>query len=579
MLLFSSGYSLTMKFKLIYLLFSLIIFIACNRPVTGSKPAKRNVAAEISERQFIDGMKDYITDHYPEGLSKFEQSYKSYPENSAASYMMAKIYLSQDRLKEAELYAEKAQKLDEKNKYYFLLLAHVYEKEQNYNEAIKVYKKLIETVSGTEDYYYELAVIYLRNKDMDNALKTYTKIDEVFGKSLEVTRQKQQLYLKMNKTQDAIDEGYSLINAFPDETEYKLMQAEFLYTVNKSKEAQQLLDTVLKINPDNAYARYILANIYKSQGNTEKAFDQLGYIFKNPDMDLEIKLDILKELALQSHTTEDKMRLLHFTEDLEKAHPDDSHAMEAHGDALLRVGNLNEALNKYLEAKKNDNNNYSLWTHILTLDMDMGKADSLVRHSDEALEVFPNQASLWFYNGLGYLIKKQYEEATEALEQGKKLAMSDKQLLVEFDLELGDAYNSLKEYNKSDAAFEEVLKQDSTNDHALNNYSYFLSLRKDKLDRAKEMSGKLVQKYPGNASYLDTYAWVLYMMNDLTGAKKYIEMAVMGSNNGTIIEHYGDVLYKLGDKDQALEQWKKAKELGDTSEFIDKKIAEKKLYE
>jgi len=56
-------------------------------------------------------------------------------------------------------------------------------------------------------------------------------------------------------------------------------------------------------------------------------------------------------------------------------------------------------------------------------------------------------------------------------------------------------------------------------------------------------------------------------------------MAVMGSNNGTIIEHYGDVLYKLGDKEQALEQWKKAKELGDTSEFIDKKIADKKLYE
>ena len=567
-----------MKFNFSYLLFFIILFSACSRPITG-KLVKKNVAVELSERQFIEGMKDYMTDHYPEALAKFEQSYKIYEENSAASYMMAKVYLSQDRLKEAEFYAQKAQKLDEKNKYYYLLLAQVFEKQQNYTEAIKVYKKLIETVAGSEEYYYDLAVVYLRNKDLDNTLKTYNKIDELFGKSLEVTRQKQQLYLKMNKVQGAIDEGNALIAAFPDETEFKLMQAEFLYTVNKSKDAQEILDAVIKTDPENAYARYILANIYKSKGEIEKAYEQLEHIFRNPDMDMEIKLDILKEMAMQSYTPEDKIRLLRFSEELEAAHPGQSRAMEAHGDALLRAGRVNEALNKYLEAKSIDNNNYSLWTHILTLDMDMGKPDSLVRHSDEALEIFPNQASLWFYNGLGHLIKKEYEPATESLEQGRKLALSDKQLLVEFDLELGDAYNSLKEYNKSDAAFEEVLKQDSSNDHALNNYSYFLSLRKDKLERAKEMSGKLVVKYPGNASYLDTYAWVLYMMNDLAGAKKYLEMAVMGSNNGTILEHYGDVLYKLGDQGEALEQWKKAKELGDTSEFIDKKIAEKKLYE
>ena len=540
---------------------------------------KRNIAAEISERQFIEGMKDYMTDHYPEALTKFEQSYKSYPENSAASYMMAKVYLSEDRIKEAELFAQRAQKLDEKNKYYYIILAQVYEKEQNYNEAIKVYKKLIETVPGSEEYYYDMAVVYLRNKDYDNALKVYNKIDDIFGKSLEVTRQKQQIYLKMNKVQEAINEGNALITAFPDETEFKLMQAEFLYTVNKSNDAEIILNTVIKKEPENAYARYILANIYKSRGDTEKAFEQLAHIFKNPDMDIEIKLDILKEIAMQAYTPEEKNRLLQFAENLEKAHPGDSRAMEAHGDALLRTGNPGGALNKYLEAKNFDNNNYSLWTHILTLDLDMGKPDSLIKHSDEALEIFPNQASVWFYNGLGYLIKKQYEEATESLEQGRKLAMSDKQLLVEFDLELGDAYNSLKEYSKSDAAFEEVLKQDSANDHALNNYSYFLSLRKDKLERAKQMSGKLIVKYPGNASYLDTYAWVLYMMNDLAGAKKYLELAILGSNNGTIVEHYGDVLYKLGETSEAVEQWEKAKELGDTSEFIEKKIAEKKLYE
>jgi len=102
------------------------------------------------------------------------------------------------------------------------------------------------------------------------------------------------------------------------------------------------------------------------------------------------------------------------------------------------------------------------------------------------------------------------------------LAGTNQELRNYFNIHLGDTYHYTKEYAKSDAAYEEVLKFDRNNDHVLNNYSYFLSLRKDKLQEAKDMSEKLVKKYPTEATYLDTHAWVLYMMKDYAGAKRIL---------------------------------------------------------
>jgi tetratricopeptide (TPR) repeat protein len=167
------------------------------------------------------------------------------------------------------------------------------------------------------------------------------------------------------------------------------------------------------------------------------------------------------------------------------------------------------------------------------------------------------------------------------LEQGKKLSSSNLELLAYFNGQLGDAYNGIKEYEKSDKAYEAALDFDPDNDHVLNNYSYFLSLRKEKLDLAEKMSTKLIERNPEDPTYLDTYAWVLYNLGKFNDAKKYIEKAINfdETNSGTLVEHYGDILFKLGDVDSAVEQWEKARKLNDTTELLDKKIADRQLYE
>jgi tetratricopeptide (TPR) repeat protein len=233
----------------------------------------------------------------------------------------------------------------------------------------------------------------------------------------------------------------------------------------------------------------------------------------------------------------------------------------------------------FLTALQLDNSVFETWHQLITLDYELNQVDSLLRHSEQALELFPNQGVFWFFNGYGFLMKKDYEKAVQSLEQSKGLSGSNKQLLNDIHLLLGDSYNGIGDYIKSDASYETVLTNDPDNATVLNNYSYYLSLRKEKLDRAKQMAGKLIEKHPDNPTYLDTYAWILYMMEDYKQAKKYLEKAAAKATNGTILEHYGDVLYKLGETELALQQWMKAKQLGESSDLIDKKIAQKKLYE
>ncbi|MGD1841515.1 MAG: tetratricopeptide repeat protein, partial [Thermonemataceae bacterium] len=127
----------------------------------------------------------------------------------------------------------------------------------------------------------------------------------------------------------------------------------------------------------------------------------------------------------------------------------------------------------------------------------------------------------------------------------------------------------------------EVLEKDPENEHALNNYTYYLALRGEKLKLAEKQAQKLTTLHPDNPIYWDTYAWVLDKQGDYREAKKLIEKALKSphGNQGSILEHYGDVLFRLGQKEEAVIQWRKAKDAGEVSELIDKKIAEKKLYE
>jgi tetratricopeptide (TPR) repeat protein len=388
-----------MRLTAIYIFVLFLVFSSCHKAIIGQSSKKE--AHGISERDFVEGMKFYVMGNVVEALSQFESAYKRTPDHAGICYMLGKIHYQNNNYAEALQFAQKALKLDSKNPYNYKLLADIYEKQQNYPEAAKVLKKLITEIPVNEDYYFDLSDLYLFQKDYDEALKLLNKMESTFGKSPELSYKKQQIYIQMSKLDLAIHEGQLLIDAFPDETEYKLRQAEMLFTNEKTAEALKIIQGIIQDDPENPYAHYILSSIYKSQKDYVKSNQELEYVFKNPDMDLDIKLDILQGL-LRSNSEEDKKSAARLAAYMLKAHPNEAKAYASYGDLLLMEGNKELGLAQYQQASKLDGNNYGLWTQVINLDMDLNKTDSLILHSEKALELFPNQAALWLYNGTGY---------------------------------------------------------------------------------------------------------------------------------------------------------------------------------
>jgi tetratricopeptide (TPR) repeat protein len=535
----------------------------------------------LAEQFFTEGEKYFILEDYTKAMVFFQRSLELYPDNAAINYKIAEIYNLKEDLDNALIHATEALRFQDNNKYYYLLLAEIYKKQTNYARASEILEQLIEKIPGTQEYLFESATLYIYQNKLDDALRCYNKIEETYGINEQVTVQKQNILLKQNKLDQVIEEGKKLIEAFPSEPQYVANLASKYIANDLYKEATDLLEVAILDFPDNPMLLSQMAEVYRKTGRKEEAKEIINVIFENPDYDLQGKMQFLAGYFGKELSDSEKEYVLDLGDKILDYHPDDPNAYAILGDLHQSLNNPEKARNMYLISLRLDPSNLNAWQSILDYELRNNEFDSVIVHTEQALTYFPNQALIYFYGGTAYLSKSEYKKSVQLLEEGKKYASSNLQLLALFNGQLGDAYNGTEEYEKSDKAYEAALDFDPENDHVLNNYSYFLSLRKEKLELAEKMSTKLIERNPEDPTYLDTYAWVLYNLGKFNEAKKYIEKAIQFDENesGTLVEHYGDILFKLGEINAAVEQWEKAKNLNDTTDLIDRKIADRQLYE
>lgn len=534
------------------------------------------------ETLFADGMRFLMTDEPTKAVAQFGKVLQKNPNNAAAQYATANALLKTGKTVEAIPFATKAYSLDGDNKFYTLLLAELYVKQKRYGEAEELYEALLKKGAENAEYGVELAAIYLFDDKPDKALDTYNRVERELGLNEEITRQKQRIYLKQNKIDKAVEEAEKLVQSEPGDPDYLLEGAELLIANDRADQAISWIDRALKLNSDLPQAHVLLADIYRKKGDMDRVKKELNQVFANPNLEAGLKARILSSyVGLTGENANAQQDALKMAQDLSKSNPNDPKSQVMVADLLMQQGKKAEARDAYARAARLDGSVYEVWGALLQLDGELNQVDSLLVHSEQALEVFPTQGLFWYSNGSANLYKRRYQQAVDALEESQKLlaATTNNELKKGIQAQLGDAYNGLGEHAKSDEAYEAVLKVDPLNDHVLNNYSYFLSLRNANLPRARQLAEKLVERHPANATYLDTYAWVLYVSKDYAKAKQYLEKALAdpAGVSGTIIEHYGDVLYQLGERNKAAEQWKRAKAKGGASPDIDKKIATGKL--
>jgi tetratricopeptide (TPR) repeat protein len=323
-----------------------------------------------------------------------------------------------------------------------------------------------------------------------------------------------------------------------------------------------------------------LGKYYLSAGYFDEAFVQLTYVFRDPLVESQTKIQLLYSYfpPENSKLNQKTYQLINY---LIESHSDDALVYATYAEYLLKDGKYKLAKDQLLKVLSYNKQSFQIWDQLLNVDLLLRDFTSLVSDCQEAITYFPNQPLLYLYNGLGYSNLNEYHKAIERFTSGLDLIVDNELLESEFYSQLAEAYNSIEDYKKSDFYFDSYLQINPLNLSILNNYSYYLSVRGENLEKAKEMIKKVIQVEPLNPTYLDTYAWVLFKCKEYTDALKYIEMAIKYSStpDAIVIEHYGDILFRNNNPESALQQWKLADSIGKGSDFLKDKINRKTIIE
>ncbi|MCX6269763.1 MAG: tetratricopeptide repeat protein [Bacteroidetes bacterium] len=575
----------------IFAVFGLLLSLSsCKTPVktvVSTKPGQKVIAPMDPKTKqlheiFMEGSRQKLLGNNENAIKQFLACLDLDPKNAACFYELGQLYHEQGQMGDALSMTKKAAEYEPSNTWFQFFLAQLFEQSQQYKQAVEVYKKLTRLQPDSPEFYEALAQNYVYSGQYNEAIKVYDQVENKFGIDESVSLQKQKIFLSQGKLDKAIVEINKLVASNPFETRYLAILAETCMANGMPDKALEAYNKILQLDPNDPYVHISLSDFYRKSGNKEKSFEELKAGFANPNLDVDTKVQILLSFfALSDAMPELKDQTYELIQEVIKVHPKDPKGYSVLGDYYYMVKKPKEALAAYHQVIKIDSSRYAIWEQVIRLESELEDNHSMVTDSKRAMDLFPEQPLPYLFNGMGEYQLKNYENAIKSLKQGVSLVVDNDDIEQTFYSLLGDAYNQVKDNTKSDEAYEKALRLKPDDPYVLNNYSYFLSLRSEKLDKAETMAKRATELSPDNSSNLDTYAWVLYKLGKLTDAEKFILTAIDkgGNNNAVILEHYGDILFKKGEPDKALEFWQKAKDAGKGSDLLDKKLNEKKLYE
>lgn len=546
---------------------------------TGELKAQHLPAAK-EEELFTEGMRLYLKEDYEEALMVWEQLQQKQGQKASTAFYMAKAHLYLGRKEKAKEWAQKAHLALPNSLDIGLFYADLLMAEKEYDKAIACLNAMSPYDEGNPEINLRLAQTYLYQENGQLALEALKKADAYLGEDPEVLRTKQFIYMKLGKYAELLAETHRFLEQYPEELPLA-WEAVDLCKFNEWPKAKADLERFQNLHPDQQQIKILLAKWYLEQDSLDTAIAQTQGLEQDSNIPTDVLGQVLLNLLGRVKNQTQSQAIQNHLQGYLKQYPQAQSLWMLEGDLNLNNNQFKESRSAYLKALRLGAAAHKVWERVIQLDLELNQVDSALLHVDEALLSFPNQASLWYQQGFALYLKGRPQESIAALESGLGLIDVNHPLFFQSHALLGDVYQSAKRYPESVKSYELVLEKFPDDEHVLNNYSYYLSLRKEGLERALGMSGQLVQKFPENSTYLDTHGWVLRQMGKYQEALNFIEKALKfgKDQSAEVLDHYGDVLFLLNRKSEALETWKKASQRPGASPQILKKIQMKMVLE
>jgi len=570
-----------------YLVFALILSFLVQEVSIFSQ--EQNVPVESNEDiksqefyfGFTEATKLYLFGNYSQAINLYQECLKLKSNSAAIYYQLAKIFMNSGATSLARENAKIACKLSGDNKWYLRELADIYQVEQKYDSAIVVYLALLSLDEENVGVIFSIAELYERLNEFKESLLYLGIIDKKIGASKEVSLIRYRIFEKSNENQLAIEQLRKAYELSYHDYSVTGMMAEFFRDNGKQDSASKYYAKIYPAFKSKPMVVFSFAEFLLENAKFDSARTILIGAFKDQSIDNANKYGYFYKIIQDEKSFNlTKPILDSIVSVYYRSYFDEISSISVYADIEVRLGNCEKALSALRRIISKDVSNYPAFEQIILCYNALGKTDSVFYYSNQAIANFGEKPVPYLFYGLTKFLKGEYEEASIVFEKGLLLT-DNKALKLEFYSILADCYQKDNQFEKSVKTFDLALKIDGTNLMIKNNYAYYLSLRGENLVLAREMSLYTVKREPNNPVYLDTYAWVLFKMNKLKTAKKYIVRAISnkGGNDKDILTHYGEILVSLKDYDQALIYFKKAMEVGSDDEMSDlkKRIQEVEL--
>lgn len=582
-----------MSKKIIYIFLFGTLIVSSQSLLAEKKNSKSEIAAKTKQvlsdddrrkfdYYFYEAMNAKSIDDFSSTFDYLQYCARLDSTNANVLFEIASFYNSTQNKDKAYSYYKKAVDYDPNNFYYNMGYAVSCLEKQEFTQAIDIYRSLITQNPSKVELYMYLSEAYRMNGDFLKSIEALNDLERNTGMNEEISIQKFKLYSALNDKSKAYAEVQKYIDKNPNDIRYHILLGNLYLQDGKNQQAYMSLSKAKSIEPDNPLLITAFASYYQKVGDKDAADKELKFGLFSPKIEVDTKIGILGQyiasLQQENKETEPINVLL---DSLMVEYPQEPKFNFLYGNLLMLQNNKKEANYQYrLFAESNPTNPVG-WENVLqTTDMD--SIASLIEVCTTAISYIPEESLFYFYLSIGEFQNKEYQKAITTLEKGlEHIEPNNARLFSEFYGQIGNVYHELGKTDTAFDNFDKSLKYNPQNLLVLNNYSYYLSLLRQNLDKAESMSSITVKAEPTNPTYLDTYGWILFEQGAFSMAKIYLKNAVQYSEekekevSSVVLEHYGDVLYMSGDKEQALEYWLKAKEKGSESTTLDKKIETK----
>lgn len=559
--------------QIIVIIGLLSILTACGSsrkslPATQNSPVTEKAPLTYEQRRkydyyFLEAVRMKQKGEYDAAFELYRHCLDIYPGSAATLYEISQFYMVLGQEEKSEQALKQAVRSDESNFWYKQTLAAYYQSKRDLPKAIAVYEDMAHQFPSRLEPLMALIELYNQTKSYQEVIKTLNRLEELDGKSEQISMEKFRMYLLMNNQEQAFQEIESLSKEYPYDMRYKTILGDVYLNNGHPQEAYDTYQKILKEEPGYAPALLSMASYYQKTGQDSLYHVQLDTILLNEDVESATKMDIMRQLIVQSEqTTKDSTQIVSLFNEILKRPQQNADLAMLCAQYLITKRMEKESVPVLHQVLALDPENKPARLQLLSYAIRDNNLDEVIKVASPALEYNPDAMEFYYYLGLAYYQKEDTDKALDVFQKGIKQvnAKSDKAIVSDFYAILGDIYNIKEMKAEAYAAYDSSLVYNPNNIATLNNYAYYLSVERKHLDKAEEMSYRTVKAEPENATYLDTYAWILFEKERYTEARIYIEQALKngGDSSRVIVEHCGDIYYKLGEKEKALEYWKKA---------------------